>query len=201
MKTTHINLSQDLHGKVVLVTGAGKGLGHRVALALAARGAQLAINDISPINLDETATQIRAAGGLVSTYVEDIAKKMPVQALLNRVQDNSGRIDLLIHCAEVEPQKSILEMDDWDWQRVIDVNLGSAFLLIQSTGRIMKAQGGGTIILTGTRPHARTGRAAYFASKAGLKALARAAAVEFSACNVRLVHADSLRQVIRATFK
>ena len=174
--------------RVVLVTGAGKGLGRQVAEAFAAQGAQVAANDVSPVNLDETVARILAAGGQVKAYVEDIAKKMPVQTLLNAVQDDFGRIDILVNCAEVEPQKSVLEMDEWDWQRTLDVNLTGAFLLTQSVGRIMKAQGGGVIVHVGERPKGSQRRAAYFSSKAGLAALAALAAYELSEAGIRVYH-------------
>jgi NAD(P)-dependent dehydrogenase (short-subunit alcohol dehydrogenase family) len=184
-------------GKVVLITGAGKGTGRGVAEAFAAQGASVAVNDISPVNLDETLAHIAAAGGQVKAYVEDIAKKMPVQALLNAVLDDFGRIDILVNCAEVEPQKSVLEMDDWDWQRTLDVNLTGAFLLTQSAGRIMKEKGGGIIVHVGERAKGAAvsdqsdgpeRRAAYFASKAGLAALSALAAYELSEYNIRVYH-------------
>ena len=181
-------MSNEFEGKVVLVTGAGKGTGRAVAEAFAARGAAVAANDITPVNLDESVRRILASGGRVKAYVADIAKKMPVQGLLNQVLDDFGRIDVLVNCAEVEPQKTVLEMDDWDWQRVLDVNLSGAFLLTQSVGRIMKEKGGGVIVLMGNRAVSPERRAAYFASKAGLEALARAAAEEFAAFGVRVYH-------------
>jgi len=174
--------------KVILVTGAGKGTGRGVAEAFAGQGAVVAANDISPVNLDETVAHISSAGGQVKAYVEDIAKKMPVQTLLNAVLDDFGRIDILVNCAEVEPQKSVLEMDDWDWQRTLDVNLTGAFLLTQSAGRIMKEKGGGVIVHVGERPKGRERRAAYFTSKAGLAALAALAAYELSEAGIRVYH-------------
>lgn len=178
----------DLKNKVVLVTGAGKGIGRRVAEAFAPRGAIVAVNDVSPVNLDATVAHILAAGGQVKAYVEDIAKKMPIQGLLNSVIDDFGRIDILVNCAEVEPHKKVLEMDEWDWQRTIDVNLSGAFLLTQSTGRIMRENGGGIIIHIGERAKSPENRAAYFASKAGLAALSALAAYELSEFNVRVHH-------------
>lgn len=178
----------DLKSKVALVTGAGKGTGRAVAEAFAAQGAQVAANDISPINLDETVAHILTAGGQVKAYVEDIAKKMPIQTLLNAVLDDFGRIDILVNCAEVEPQKSVLEMDDWDWQRTLDVNLNGAFLLTQSAGRIMKEKGGGVIVHVGERPKGTEKRAAYFTSKAGLAALSALAAYELSEVGIRVYH-------------
>jgi NAD(P)-dependent dehydrogenase (short-subunit alcohol dehydrogenase family) len=178
----------DLKNKVVLVTGAGKGTGRAVAEAFALRGAMVAANDISPVNLDETVAHILAAGGHVKAYVEDIAKKMPVQTLLIQVLDDFGRIDILVNCAEVEPQKSVLEMDEWDWQRTLEVNLNGAFLLTQSAGRIMKEKGGGVIVHAGERAKKPEGHAAYFASKAGLAALSTLAADELSEAGVRVYH-------------
>jgi NAD(P)-dependent dehydrogenase (short-subunit alcohol dehydrogenase family) len=178
----------EISEKIILVTGAGKGTGRGVAKAAAALGATVAANDISPVNLDETVKRIKANGGQVKAYVEDIAKKMPVQALLNAVLDDFGRIDILINCAEVEPQKSVFEMDDWDWQRTLDVNLTGAFLLTQSVGRIMKEKGDGVILHVGQRAKGPEKRAAYFTSKAGLAALSALAAYEFSEYGIRVYH-------------
>jgi NAD(P)-dependent dehydrogenase (short-subunit alcohol dehydrogenase family) len=178
----------DFTGKLILVTGAGKGTGRGVAEAFAAQGATVAANDISPVNLDETVRRIMANGGKVKAYVEDIAKKMPIQTLLNAVMDDFGRIDILVNCAEVEPQKSVLEMDDWDWQRTLDVNLNGAFLLTQSAGRIMKEKGGGVIVHVGERAKGPERRAAYFTSKAGLAALSALASYELSEDGIRVYH-------------
>jgi NAD(P)-dependent dehydrogenase (short-subunit alcohol dehydrogenase family) len=178
----------DFSGIVVLITGAGKGTGRLVAEAFAAQGASVAVNDISPVNLVQTEANILASGGQVRAYVEDIAKKMPIQTLLNSVQDDLGRIDILVNCAEVEPQASILEMDEWDWQRTMDVNLNGPFLLTQSVARIMKANGGGVIVHVGERARGPELRAAYFCSKAGLAALSAMAAYELSESGIRVYH-------------
>ena len=178
----------DFSGKIVLITGAGKGTGRSVAEAFAAQGATVAVNDVSPVNLDETMAHILASGGQVRAYVEDIAKKMPIQTLLNSVLDDFGQIDILVNCAEVEPQKTVLEMDDWDWQRTLDVNLSGPFLLTQSVGRIMKEKGDGVIVHVGERAKGPENRAAYFASKAGLAALSALAAYELSEFGIRVYH-------------
>lgn len=79
----------DLNGKVVLISGAGRGLGRELALALAAQGATIAANDISPLNVDEVARQISLSGcGQARVYLHDVAKKVAVQALVNQVVDD-----------------------------------------------------------------------------------------------------------------
>jgi NAD(P)-dependent dehydrogenase (short-subunit alcohol dehydrogenase family) len=136
----------DFKGKVVLITGAGKGSGRKLAEAFAKHGATVAANDISPINVEEAVEEIRAQGGDARAYVDDIAKKVGAQALVKQVEDDLGRIDILINHASVEPHFSLLDMDEWDWHRVLDVNLTGAFLVTQSVGRMMREQGGGVIV-------------------------------------------------------
>lgn len=188
----------DFTSKVILITGAGKGTGRAAAELFAARGAVIAAADVTPVNLDETVARLRAAGGQVKPYIADIAKKLPIQGLLNQVLDDFGRLDILVNCAEVEPQKPVLEMDEWDWVRTLDVNLTGAFLLTQSAGRIMKEQGSGVIVHIGGRAKGQEKRAAYFASKAGLEAMVRTAAQELSAFGVRVHLVNSAEEALEA---
>ena len=166
----------DLDGTVVLITGAGKGAGRTLAQLFASHGARVAANDISPVNLDAL---VQAGEGRIKAYTEDIAKKVGVQAVIKQVEDDFGRIDVLVNHAAVEPHLSLLEIDEWDWHRVLDVNLTGAFLATQSVGRIMRASGSGRIInvVNLDRP-AQSGNAAYAASMYALIALTDAAAAE-----------------------
>ena len=176
-------------GKVALVTGAGRGLGRAIALGLAAEGAIVAANDINPTNLDETVRRICAAGGQASDHVFDIAKRMPVQAMVNEISERWGRIDILINNAGVEPHAPLLDMDEWDWQRTLDVNLSGPFYTTQRVGRVMAEQGGGVIVNISSiagRAHGLKDRAAYVASKTGLLGLTREAARELAAYNIRV---------------
>ena len=178
-----------LNGQVVLITGAGRGLGRQLAVAFAKCGARVAANDITPINLDETMAQVAEMGGRTQAYLFDVAKKMPVQAMVAQILDEWGRIDILINHAEVEPHDSILEMDEWDWQRTLDVNLSAPFWLIQVVGRIMREQGGGVIIHIAPNPKDESvldKGASYIASKMGLIGLTRAAAYELAGDHVRI---------------
>jgi NAD(P)-dependent dehydrogenase (short-subunit alcohol dehydrogenase family) len=176
--------------KVVLVTGAGRGAGKAIAEAFAARDAKVALNDISPVNVDEVVAQITASGGQARAYVEDVAKKVSVQAMINNLTDDWKRLDILVNCANVEPHTSLLDLDEWDWHRTLDVNLTGAFLLIQSAGRVMREQGGGVIVnIVPVAGRAELpDRGAYVASKFGLAGLTHQAALELEPYNIH-VHA------------
>lgn len=176
----------DLKGKVVLISGAGKGSGRILAQAFAERGAYVAANDISPINVEEVVDQINASGGRAKAYIEDIAKKVGVQSLIKQVEDDFGRIDILVNHAAVEPHVPLLEMDEWDWHRVLDVNLTGTFLMTQSAGRAMRAQGSGTIINLISRTS--VSGAAFLATMSGLEGLTRQAVRELNPLGIR-VHA------------
>lgn len=175
--------------RVVLVTGAGKGLGRTIALAFAEQGAIVAANDISPVNLDETVKLIRAAGGSVKDYVEDIAKHMPVRSLIHTVVEDWGRLDFLINNAAVRPYAPILDVDPWDWQRTLDVNLSGVFYAVQAAAVEMRKHGGGVIVNVGADASwlgTLEGAAAYTASKAGLRGLTGAAGRELAQFDIRV---------------
>jgi NAD(P)-dependent dehydrogenase (short-subunit alcohol dehydrogenase family) len=174
-----------LSGKVVLVTGAGRGIGRAAALALSSHGARVAVNDVTPVNLDETVDLIRQAGGQVQDYVDEIARKMPVQAMVEQILADFGRIDILVNCTAVVRRVALLDLDEWDWHRTIDVNLGGVFLMMQVVGRIMRQQGAGEIINIAASG-AGEGAAAFLASQAGVLALTQAAARELSSDGVRV---------------
>lgn len=174
--------------KVAFITGAGRGIGRQIAKALAAEGAIIAANDISPINLDTTLESIHAQGGQGRDFVGDIANKMAVQSIFNEIIAEWGRVDFLINNAHVDPGDALLNIDEWDWRRVVDVNLTGAFLLSQIAGRLMKVSGGGQIL------HLIQPMQANSAAKAchlGLANLAESLDGEFSAYNIR-VHAVEL---------
>jgi len=180
---------KDIKDKVVLITGAGKGSGRLLAEALAERGAIIAVNDISPINVDEVVDRIHNKGGRAKAYIEDVAKKVGAQSLINQVEDEFEKIDILINHASVEPHVPLLEMDEWDWHRVLDVNLTGIFLMTQSIGRLMRKQGSGIIINLIAADHKRAkNEAAFVASMSGVTGFTSEAAQELGPYGIR-VHA------------
>lgn len=178
---------KELSGKVVLITGAGKGSGQALARALAERGAIVAANDISPVNVEEVVDQIAAQGGRARAYIEDVAKKLGAQNLVKQVEDEFGRLDILVNHASVRPHDALLDMDEWDWHRTLDVNLTGAFLMTQSAGRVMRGQGSGVIINLVTLSQASAGNeAAFAASMQGLAGFTSQAARELSPYGIRV---------------
>ena len=177
----------ELKDKVILITGAGKGTGRLLAKAFAEHGAIVAANDISPINVEEIVDQINIQGGRGKAYIEDVAKKVGAQHLIKQVEDDLGPIDVLINHAAVEPHIPLLDMDEWDWHRVLDVNLTGAFLMIQSVGRVMRTQGSGVIINLLTAPDSKVeNEAAFVASMCGLEGLTLEAARELNPYGIRV---------------
>ena len=189
----------NLKDKIVLITGAGKGSGHLLAKAFAKHGAIVAVNDISPINVEQVADDIDKQGGHAKAYIEDVAKKVGVQNLINQVEDDFGRIDVLINHAAVEPNVPLLNMDEWDWHRVLDVNLTGAFLMTQSAGRLMREQGGGAIINLVTESIGdEKSEAAFVASMNGVKGFTHQAARELSPHGIRVYAIENARDTIIA---
>lgn len=176
-----------LDNSIVLITGAGRGTGREIALKFAEQGATIAANDISPVNLDETIKLIHQNGGTARDYVIDIAKKMPVQRLINNVLDDWGKIDILINHANVKPKGTVLEMDEWDIQRTVGVNLVAPFLTMQSVGRVMKEQGGGLVLnIIDLSNILWNDKAIALASQMGVLIISRMAEIELSLYGIQV---------------
>src|SRR5215207_2050775 len=189
-----------LKDKIVLITGAGKGSGRLLAQAFAKHGAIVAANDVSPVNVEEVVDQILAKGGQAKAYIDDIAKKVAVQNIINQVEDDFGPIDLLVNHAAVEPDIPLLEMDEWDWHRTLDVNLTGAFLMTQSMGRFMRSRGSGVILnLIPSQGADNTGKTAFLASMRGLDGFTRQAAQELRPYGIRVYAVENVRVKIVET--
>lgn len=183
-----------LKDQVVLVIGASRAPAPALALALAKQGAVLALNDLSPVRLDPLAEAIRqqegGQPGRVQTYIADATRGMPLRAMLDEILSDWGRIDILINNPRIAPNAPLLSMDEWDWQRTIEMNLNGPFLVTQIVARLMQEQGRGTIINIIDDHSAALqspGQAAYAASQQALLAFSQAAAREFLAYNIQVI--------------
>ncbi len=170
----------ELSGKVALVTGASKGLGKAVAVALSEAGAQVALVSRDEKLLAQTADEIRAQGGKARTFPTDVTSEAQVSALASAVLKSYGRLQILVNNAGINLRKPLTEFSLDEWNRVLQTNLTSVFLMCRSFVPQMKGQGYGRVInMTSMMSHvALPERTAYAASKAGLLGLTRALALE-----------------------
>jgi len=169
----------DLNGKVALVTGAGRRLGRAVALALAERGAILAIHyRNSRSDADATVAQIIAAGHRAQSFAADLERVSDIERLIAEVAATLGTIDVLINSASVFVRKPLVDISERDWDTNLDTNLKAPFFLSQLAGAAMRRKGAGKIInlgdWAGLRPYLNY--IPYSVSKAGLIGLTRAMA-------------------------
>ena len=174
-----------LSSLTVLVTGAGRGRGRASALALAHAGARVIIVDINPDSVQRTADEITAAGGEAVAHTVDVSNKLAVQTLHYSLLEANEHIGLVINAAHVMPASHALKLDEWEWNRTLDVNLKGAFLVSQTVARAMSETGGG-LIFNLVRPASASAHAAVRAAREGLLGLTAVLAEEWSALGVRV---------------
>ena len=178
--------------KVAIVTGAGQGIGAAIADAFADAGARVAVNDQNPDRAQAAADAIKARGGQAISIAADVANKFQCSHLIETTRAEWGQLDILVNNAGVVPRASVLKMDEWDWNRCLDVNLKGTFFMTQLCGRVMVSEngerGGAIVNIASTAGVAVpfAGRAAYCASKAGMVGFARECAREFAPYHVRV---------------
>ncbi len=175
-----------LTGKKALVTGASRGIGKAIALALAKQGADVAINFRSKIEeAQKVAEEIKKLGRKSLVIQADISQKDQVDKMLKKVVDNFGEIDILVNNAGVIDFKPFDQMSEADWDKIIDVNLKGQFLCIRATVPYMEKAGKGRIINLASVASGGVGvgfpnLAHYCASKGGVVALTEELALELS---------------------
>lgn len=182
-------MSGFLENKVALVTGASRGLGKAIALALAGEGAQMALVARDVRQLEAAAAECRAKGGKAVVFPADLSREEEIGRLAEQVQAVYGRVDILVNNAGINIRKPLVEFTLDEWRQVIDTNLTSVFLMCRAFIPLMKGRGWGRILnLTSMMSHvALPGRTAYCASKAGLLGLTRALALELAADGITVV--------------
>lgn len=176
-------------GKVALITGASKGLGKTMALALGEAGAKLVLISRDQRRLAETAEAIRSAGGEAEVFPADVSREEQVEQLEKKVIEKFGKLDILINNAGINVRKTILELTPEDWHAVMDTNLTSVFLMCRAFVPHMMGRGYGRILnMTSIMSWVSLpGRIAYSASKAGLLGLTRSLALELAEEGITVV--------------
>ncbi len=171
-----------LQGKAALITGASKGLGKAMALALAEAGARLALVSRNLQQLNQTAAAVRELGAQATVFQADVTDEAQVLGVQKAVARDLGKLQILINNAGINVRKPVTEFTLAEWRQVLDTNLTSVFLMCRSFVPQMKGQGFGRILnLTSIMSHVSiAGRAAYSASKTGLLGFTRALALELA---------------------
>jgi gluconate 5-dehydrogenase len=173
----------DLTGRTALITGAGRGLGLAYAEGLAEAGAAVVINDLNDENLVEAILALRAKSYEARALAFDVTDEVAVAAAFSALDQEGVDVDILINNAGIQFRKPLVDLDLKDWQRVIDTNLTSAFIVGKQAAIRMIARGrGGKIINVGSvnSQAARPTIAPYTTAKGGLVMLSRSMAAEWA---------------------
>lgn len=177
----------DLSGKTALVTGSSRGLGRAMAEGLAAAGAHIVLNGSSPDRLAAAAAEMRSSGFTVHEACFDITDEAAITEAFDRFDAEGLAIDILINNAGIQLRKPMVELTTAEWQRVIDTNLTSAFVIGREAAKRMISRKSGKIINIGslTSELARATVAPYTVAKGGIKMLTKAMAAEWAADGVQ----------------
>jgi glucose 1-dehydrogenase len=181
-----------LDGKTLVVTGGNSGIGAAVALAAAAQGANVVIDYVvHPEETKDLVARMEGAGGHAVGVQADVSSPADLQRMVQTAVENFGRLDVLVNNAGIETRTSILDTTEADYQRVLDVNLKSAFFGTQFAARQFIAQGDGGLVLNVSSVHEdwpMPGNVAYCVSKGGTRMLTRTAGVELGPHGIRVVN-------------
>jgi 3-oxoacyl-[acyl-carrier protein] reductase len=185
---TTISEAFDLTGRVALVTGAGRGLGRAISARLAEAGATVVCADIDLDTATETAAGIRAAGHRAAPWQLDVTRRADVEALVDQVVADQGRLDVMVNNAAIIVDGLVLDTTEEDLDRVLAVNFKGVFFGCQAAGRVMAQQGSGSIInlASGAIDIPTPSLVCYSTAKAAVAQLSRTLAMELAPQRVRV---------------
>jgi NAD(P)-dependent dehydrogenase (short-subunit alcohol dehydrogenase family) len=179
-----------LEGKVALITGAGSGIGKAAALMLAREGAKVAALSHTQDEVDQTAQEIKQAGGVAMAVVADIGSPEQMQKAFKQTVDKWGKLDIVFANAGINGVWAPLEeLTPEDWSRTINTNLTGTFLTVKYAVPHLKKQGGSVVVtasVNGTRIFSNTGATAYSCTKAAQVAFTKMVALELAQSKVRV---------------
>ena len=177
-----------LADRVAVVTGAAAGIGRATAELFAEEGARVVLADVAMDAVQEVAAGIRDAGGSAAAVAADVSAEDGVEAVVGAAERAFGPVDVLVNNAGVELKKLVEDTSLDEWERILRINLTSAFLMSRRVIRGMKERRRGVIVMNSSVGNfiAATKSSAYGASKAGMMALARSLALEGAEYGVRV---------------
>ena len=177
----------DLTGKVVLVTGGGRGIGEAAGRLLGELGATVAVTDMDGEAAEAVAREIMAAKGKARGLACDVVDRGQVEAVVQGVMDAFGRLDILVACAGITRDNLLYKLTDEDWQGVMDTHLKGSFLVARAAQTHMVAQKYGKMVfISSTSALGNRGQANYAAAKAGLQGFTRTLAIELGPFGVNV---------------
>jgi gluconate 5-dehydrogenase len=172
----------DLSGKTALITGSSRGLGRAIAEGLAQAGARLVINGTQAERTHQAQKELQAKGYAVEALVFDVSDEQAVVSAFNTLDERKITVDILVNNAGIQYRKPMVELATADWNRIIETNLTSCFVIGREAAKRMITRGHGKIINIAslTSELARVTVAPYTVSKGGVKMLTKAMAAEWA---------------------
>ncbi len=177
-----------LHDKIALVTGAGAGIGAGIANVLAREGARVYASDVDAAASSQTAEAIRAAGGEAFDLVLDVTKGQDITGAFRRIEEEQGRLDVVVNNAGLNVRADFRHLSDADWVTIREVNLDGVVRIARDAFDLMRASGNASLINVASIMGHRGLRqlAGYSATKGAVSALTRALAVEYAPYGIRV---------------
>jgi NAD(P)-dependent dehydrogenase (short-subunit alcohol dehydrogenase family) len=175
-------------GKVVIVTGAGRGIGKAIARTYASEGAKVVIAEADNVTGTETEKGILSEGGTAHFILTDVTDPDNIEDLVRKTVEHFGTVDILINNAGISEWKSPYDIKVKEWDKIMNTNLRSVFLCSREAAKVMRGSGGGSIVnIASTRAFmSEPNSEAYAASKGGIVALTHALAASFSPDHIRV---------------
>jgi gluconate 5-dehydrogenase len=179
----------DVTGRVALVTGSSRGIGHALAAGLLGAGATVVLNGRDPGTLEAArAALVEQTGGAASAEAFDVTNSAEIGVAVARIEDTVGPIDILVNNAGTQIRKPLVNFGDDEWDTLMDTNLGAAFKVGREVARRMLPRGRGKIvnICSLQSEQARPGTAPYAAAKGGLKMLTKGMCADFGPSGIQV---------------
>lgn len=183
----HLKNIFSLEGKVLLLTGAGGGIGGTIATGLAGAGGKMALCDLNPTSIAAVAEEITKGGGTAKCYPLDVSDTTAMRACVKQVMADYGRIDVLVNCAGINRREGFLDVSEETYDKIMDINLRGLYFLSQEVAKEMRLQGGGNIVNVASHNSVGMlgGCSVYGATKSAVVALTRSMAVEWAQYGIR----------------